>query len=121
MKLTVLNWFKDFMKVFLGRIIELIFRVILFVLPLGVYMFIMQHRTKVSSVSNLTVYTKDESVWQHVFPGFILVAIQPNQFKEFIHAKKAKIQGWIKENKYLLAMLFMALIVGLMVYFGKGI
>ena len=121
MKLTVLNWFTESMKVFLGRSIELIFRTILFLLPLGVYMFIMQQRTKVSSVSNLTVYTKDESVWQHVFPGFILVAIQPNQFKEYISTKKAKIQGWIKENKYLLAMIFMVLVVGLMIYFGKGV
>lgn len=120
MKLTVLNWFKDSIKIFLGRVIEFIFRVVLFLLPLGVYMFIIQQRTKVSSVSNLTVYTKDESVWQHVFPGFILVAIQPNQFKEYISVKKAKIQGWIKDNKYLLAMLFMALVIGLMVYFGKG-
>lgn len=121
MPLTVLSWFKDFMKVFLGKSIELIFRIVLFLLPLGIYMFIMQYRTKVSSISNLTVYTKDESVWQHVFPGFILVSIQPNQFKGFISAKKAKIQEWIKANKYILAMFFMTLIVVLMIYFGKGL
>lgn len=121
MKLTVLSWFSDFTKVLIGRLIEIIFRVILFLLPLGLYMFILQQRSKVSSVSNLTVYTKDESVWQHVFPGFILVAIQPNQFKEFIKVKKDSIQKWIKDNKYLLALLFMSLIVTLMIYLGKGI
>ena len=121
MKLTVIGWVKDTLKVFLGRTIEIMFRMILFLLPLGIYLTVLQFRNKVSSVSNLTVYTKDESVWQHIFPGFILVSIEPQQFKAFISTKKANLQKWIKDNQYLLGLLFMLLIVCLMIYFGKGI
>lgn len=119
MKLIVLSWLKDVLKGFIGKTIEILFRVFLFFLPLGLFMFILQHRNKVSKVSNLTVYTTDESVWQHVFPGFILVAVDPNQFKNFIKSKKDSIQKWIKDNQYLLTMFFMTLIVILMIYFDK--
>ena len=121
MKLTVLEWFKDIMKVVIGRTIEIIFRIILFLLPVGVYLTVLQYRSKVSSVSNLSIYTKDESVWQHIFPGFILVAINPQQFKTTLNTKKANMQKWIKDNQYLIGLLFMMLIVCLMIYFGKGI
>ena len=93
MKLTVLNWFWESFKVFLGKIIELIFRAVLFCLPLGVYMLVIQYRNKVSKVSNLSVYTTDESVWQHIFPGFILVSLNPEQFKSTIKSKKEGVQN----------------------------
>lgn len=118
MKLVVFNWFMEALKVFLGRVIEFTFRVVLFLLPLGLFMLILQLRSKVSSVSNLTVYTKAESVWQHVFPGFILVAIDPKQLERFVIERKTKTQRWIAENKYILALIFMVTVVVLMIYFG---
>ena len=121
MKLTVINWISEWLKQLLGKTIEIIFRIILFLLPLGVYLTILQSRSKVSSVSNLTIYTKDESVWQHVFPGFILVSINPNQFKEIVTEKKTSFKTWIKENQYILSFLFLLIIVVLMIYFGRGI
>ena len=121
MKLTVLGWFADTLKITLARVIEFTFRVILFLLPLGVFLTVLQYRSKVSKVSNLSVYTTDESVWQHIFPGFILVAIEPDKFKSLISQKKANFQNWIKSNQYWLAMLFMALMVALTIYFGKGL
>jgi hypothetical protein len=115
MKLTVLTWLTDELVPFIGRLIELTFRIILFLLPLGIYLYLIQSRSKASKVSNLSIYTNDDSVWQHIFPGFILVSINPQSFKRSIASTKNNIQLWISSNKYILSFLFMAAIVFLMV------
>ena len=119
MKLTVLTWIRDSSVSLIGRSIELLFRVILFFLPLGVYLFLIQSRDKASKVSNISVYTTDDSVWQHIFPGFILVAVNPNSFKNSFNSIKLKFQQWVNNNKYELTTLFMAVVVGLLIWIGK--
>lgn len=115
MKLTVLKWIADSSVGFLGRLIELIFRTSLCLLPLGFYMALIQKRNKVSKVSSLLTFTNDRSVWQHVFPGFILVAIEPDEMDKFFTNLNSKFKAWAERNKYLLALLFMAIIVGLLI------
>lgn len=114
MKLTVLKWIAESSVGLLGRTVELIFRTILCVLPLGVYMLLLQKRSKASKISNIMVYTNDRSIWQHVFPGFILVAIEPDEMKKFFTNLNNNFKAFVERNKYLLALLFMASIVGLM-------
>lgn len=115
MKLTVLTWLRDASIAFIGRVIELIFRIILFILPLGLYLTLIQSRAKASKISSLQVFTNDNSCWQHIYPGFILVAIDPNLFKTKYTEVKKNIQTWISNNKYILAFLFMLIVVALMV------
>ena len=115
MKLTVLKWIADGSVGFLGRLIELIFRTFLCLLPLGFYMALIQKRNKVSKVSSLLTFTNDRSVWQHVFPGFILVAIEPDEMDKFFTNLNSKFKAWAERNKYLLALLFMTIIVGLLI------
>ena len=116
MKLTVLGWLKDVLLVWIAKIIEVTFRIILLCLPLWVFLLVIQGRGKVSSVSNLTNYTTDKSVWQHVFPGFILVALDSNQLKDMNSRVYSRIQSWLNRNKYTLAFLFMVTIVCLMIF-----
>jgi hypothetical protein len=115
MKLTVLNWFKEASIAFIGRVIELIFRLILFFLPLGVYLLLIQAREKASSVSNISIYTSDESRWQHIFPGFLLVTIDHNSFRKSFNKVKSNIQSWVSSNKYLIEILFMVLLLAIMI------
>lgn len=115
MKLTVLTWLRDASIIFIGRAVELIFRLILFLLPLGVYLFLIQSRAKASKVSSLQTFTNDNSCWQHIYPGFILVAVDSDLFKKKYSEVKRKFQTWISDNKYILAFLFMLLIVILLV------
>lgn len=115
MKLTVLTWLKDSSIGIIGRGIELVFRTILCFLPLGVYMVLLQKRSKASSINVITTYTKEYSKWQHVFPGFILVAIEPEALNNYTTKVHNDFQNWIQRNKYVLALIFMVLIVGLMV------
>ena len=115
MKLTVLTWLKDASIGFIGRTVELIFRGLLLILPLGVYLWLIQSREKASAVSSLSAFTTDESRWQHVFPGFILITINHHSLKKAIEKAKTNIQTWIATNKYILGLLFMAAIVALMI------
>lgn len=116
MKLTVLNWFKDELLPFIGRCVELLFRVILCLLPLGVYLILIQQRKKASKVSSLTTFTTDNSVWQHIFPGFLLVAIEPTVLSDYMNKKKNDFQYWVKRNEYIIAIIFMTAIVSLMLF-----
>lgn len=123
MKLTVLNWLKDSSKNLIGRSIELLFRFILCILPLGLYMILLQKRSKASKVSSLMTFTNDRSVWQHIFPGFILVAIEPDVLNNFLTNLNNSFKAWVERNKYALAILFMATIVSILIlmYIKGGI
>ena len=116
MKLTVSKWFLDSLIPFLGKIVEVLFRIVLCLLPLGVYMFLIQQREKASKISNISVFTNDRSVWQHVFPGFILIAIEPTILSDFLNKKRSNFQNCVQRNKYIIAILFMIIVVGLMLF-----
>ena len=118
MKLTVLTWLKDEALENLGKLVEGLFRVLLLVLPMGLFLLLIQGRTKASSIRTILDYTEDNSRWQHIFPGFILVAIDPNVSKSAYTRIKINIQSWINGNKYLLGFMFMSLIVLLMIVKG---
>ena len=119
MQLTVLKWIGQSLLSIVGKTIEVLFRTILFLLPLGVYLFIIQFRSKASKVSNISVYTTDDSIWQHIFPGFILISIDPKSFKKSYNSIKNKFQQWVDSNKYELVAIFMTVIVVLLVWIGK--
>ena len=114
MKLTVLTWLRDSSINLLGRTIELIFRALLVLLPLGMYLLLIQSREKASVVSSLTAFTTDDSRWQHIFPGFILVTVDHQSLKKGAAKAKLKLQMWISSNKYIIGMIFMIIMVALM-------
>ena len=115
MRLTILNWFKESLISFLGKSIEILFRVILFILPLGVFLTLIQNRDKASTIRTISVYTTDESKWQHIYPGFILVAVDPNSFKKGINKVRSQVQKWLSDNRYILEFLFAASVVTLLI------
>ena len=111
MKLEVTKWVTDFLAEFFKQLLERLFRIVLFCLPLGVYLTLIEFRSKVSSISNISVFTEDNSVWQHIFPGFILVAVDPMLFKNEISRRHADFQKWVERNKYILSFLLALSIV----------
>lgn len=118
MKLTVLTWLKDELVVYVGKLVELLFRLLLLLLPMGLFLLLIQGRSKASSIRTIMDSTEDNSRWQHIFPGFILVAIDPNATRSAYTKIKINIQSWINSNKYLLGFAFMTLIVLLMIIKG---
>lgn len=119
MKLTVLTWLRDSSVALIGRTIEIIFRILLFCLPLGAYLLLIQLRSKASNIRNILNVTEDNSIWQYIFPGFILVSVNPNSFKNSYNSVKLRFQQWVNNNKYEISALFMAIIVGLLLWIGK--
>ena len=113
--LTVSNWFKDYLLVFLSRIIEYTFRAILFCLPLGVYMLLLQLRSKASSVSSISVYTNDKSAWQFVYPNYMLVSVNPKSLTENYKKKKAIFDGFVESNKYFIVIMFLAILMAILI------
>ena len=111
MKLEVTKWITDFLADFFKQLLERLFRIVLFCLPLGVYLILIEFRNKVSSISNISVFTEDNSVWQHIFPGFILVAVDPMLFKNEISKRHTAFQKWVERNKYILSFLLALAIV----------
>ena len=114
MKLIVLSWLKDVLIVWVARLIEVTFRLVLLFTPLGLYLLLIQFRSKASAISSLSTFTSDKSAWQHIFPGFVLVTLDQSYFKVLLSTNYGKFQGWINHNKYTLALLFMISIVCLM-------
>ena len=90
MKLEVTKWITDTLAEFFKQLLERLFRIILFCLPLGVYLILIEFRNKVSSISNLSVFTEDNSVWHNDF------------------------QKWVERNKYILSFLLALSIVAFM-------
>lgn len=118
MKLTVLTWLRDASISIIGRFIELLFRAVLLLMPMGVFIALIQFRDKASKISSISAFTSDESTWQHIFPGFLLVAIDPDVMKKAYKRVKNTFQFWINDNKYSLGLIFMILIVTLMILKG---
>lgn len=118
MKLTVLSWLRDEIVGGLGKAVEILFRVILLVLPMGFFLLLIQSRKKASSIRTILDFTEDNSKWQHIFPGFILVAVNPEAFKGAYTRMKINVQSWINTNKYILSFIFMVLIIILMLIKG---
>lgn len=111
MNLIVYNWFKEFLKGLFWQISERLLRVILFLLPMGLYLMLLQFRSKASKVSSLTAFTNDKSIWQHVFPGFILVAIDPDMFRNMVRNQNEALQAWVQRNRYTLCFLLAFIMV----------
>lgn len=111
MDLIVLNWFKNFLLQTSKQLLERLFRILLFCLPIGIYLTLLQFRNKPSSVSSLSAFTTEHSVWQHVFPGFALVAIDPVMFKTTLKKRNEMFQAWIQRNRYTLSFLFALVLV----------
>lgn len=114
MRLTVLNWIKDGTKGFVATSIEAFLRVLLFFLPLGLFMLLLQLRSKASKVSGLTAFTTQQSEWQQIYPGYILVAIDPHALEKYIERTNKGIQAWVTKYKYTLCLLFATILVVIM-------
>ena len=100
---------------FLGKFIEILFRIILCCIPLGFYLVLIQKRPKASTARAISAHLRDESKFQYIFPGFLLVTVNSKGLDNWLSALNNRIQSWIERNKYLLGLCCMATIVAIMV------
>ena len=118
MKPIILTWIKEFTLRTLKLIGEFMARVIWLMLPLGVFMLLIQMRSKASGIRSISAFTNDNSEFQAIFPGYYLVSVNPNEMKEYMAKIKGNFQKWLQNNKYILCFL-LALCIVLLMLIGK--
>lgn len=65
-------------------LLEKICTLIYLCLPMGLFMLIMSFRTKNNKTTAISTFTNDRSEFQHIFPNFILVIVEPSWLKKGI-------------------------------------
>ena len=118
MKPIILTWIKEFTLRTLKLIGEFMARVIWLMLPLGVFMLLIQMRSRASGIRSISAFTDDNSEFQAIFPGYYLVSVNPNEMKEYMAKVKGNFQKWLQNNKYILCFL-LALCIVLLMLIGK--
>jgi hypothetical protein len=88
MKTTLLKNFCDLSLYTLGQVLEVTFRVIRFLMPVGVYNYFLQMKTKPTPVTALSTYLTPKSTFMFVAPDTILVAVNGDQYKTFFSKKR---------------------------------
>jgi len=80
----------DLSKYFLSQFLELVLRTIRFIIPLGVYNYLLQMDKKPLSTTALGVYLTPKSTYMFVAPGVVLIAIDGDQYKNFFDIKRVQ-------------------------------
>ena len=87
-------------------------------LPIGLFMVLMSFRTKNHKTTALTAFTNENSEFQHIFPNFILVTVEPNFIKRQIQKKIQHINSFIQKYFLMfLVLLFLAVIIIAITYY----
>ena len=76
-------------------LLEKICTLIYLCLPMGLFMLIMSFRTKNNSTTAIQTFTNDRSEFQHIFPNFILVIVEPNLLKKEIQKRIDKTNSFL--------------------------
>lgn len=118
MKPIILTWIKEFILSTLKSIGEFTARIIWLILPLGVFILLIQMRSKASGIRSISAFTNDNSEFQAIFPGYYLISVNPNEMKEHMIKTKNIFQKWVENNKYVLCF-SLALCVVLLMLIGK--
>lgn len=118
MKPIILAWIKEYIIRTLLSLGEFLARVVWLMLPLGVFMLLLQMRSKASGIRSISAFTNDSSEFQAIFPGYYLVSVNPNEMKEYMTKTKGSFQKWVQNNKYVLCFL-LALCVVFLMLIGK--
>lgn len=80
-------------------LLEVILKIIYFLIPVGVYMALLQFREKASKVSAIGTFTEDDSTWQYIHRNFILVCINPKSIRKDIKGNVKRIDKWFDKYK----------------------
>lgn len=107
---------KEFALSVLGLIAyvgEYVLRFIYLCLPLGLFMFMMSLRKKCNSITAIDVYANEKAVFQQVYPGALLVLIEPKAFLDRCKVLSMKAETFIEVHKYSIfaCLLFIIIIV----------
>lgn len=75
-------------------------------LPIGLFMLMMSSRTKNHKATAISTFTNERSEFQHIFPNYLLVIVEPNLMKKSIDNKIKGINTFIDKYKWVIGLIF---------------
>lgn len=93
-------------------VIEKICILLYCLLPIGFFMLLMSFRTKNHKATAIGTYTNEKSEFQHIFPNYILVIVEPAWLRRGIEIRINNFQKWVEKYKYLLLTLLALIFLG---------
>lgn len=85
-------------------------------LPIGLFMLIMSSRTKNHKATAISTFTNERSEFQHIFPNYILVIVEPKLMQKSIDNKIKAINAFVDKYKWIFLLLFFFLLTGFIWY-----
>jgi len=98
-------------------IIEKIFILLYCMIPIGLFMALMSLRDKNHKMPAISTFTSENSEFQHIFPNYILVIIEPNYFKRNVNKRIRDINLFLDKYKLIIALMFALLLTAFAVWF----
>lgn len=90
-------------------------------LPMGLFMLLMSLRTKNHKATAISTFTNEKSEFQHIFPNYILVVVEPQLLKRHIAKKVNEVNNFL--GKYLgmiiVGSILILLVLGAVYYLYK--
>ena len=100
-------------KIIMG-LTEGLLRLFVLLLPLGLFMLLIQLRTKAPSGAALPAYVNNaKSEWQFVYAGTILVMLEPNSLRDKFNNYVSSLNRFVSKYKFLLIFWALALLTAL--------
>ena len=85
-------------------------------LPIGLFMLIMSSRTKNHKATAIGTFTNERSEFQHIFPNYMLVIVEPKLMQKSIENKVKAINAFVDKYKWIFRLFFFLLTFGLLGY-----
>lgn len=89
------------------QVLKIIVNILFFLLPVGIYVLIMQFTRKMSAMSSIETYVDpSKGEWMFIYPNTILVTTDANLYKKNINKVVKSLNKFLETNKNILALLF---------------
>ena len=90
-------------------------------LPKGLFMLLMSLRTKNHKATAIGTFTNEKSEFQHIFPNYILVVVEPQLLRRSVTKRVNEVNGFL--GKYLgmilVGIILVLLVLGAVYYLYK--
>ena len=90
-------------------------------LPMGLFMLLMSLRTKNHKATAIGTFTNEKSEFQHIFPNYILVVVEPQLLRRSVTKKVNEVNGFLSKylGMILVGIILVLLVLGAVYYLYK--
>ena len=90
-------------------------------LPMGLFMLLMSLRTKNHKATAISTFTNEKSEFQHIFPNYILVVVEPQLLRRSVTKRVNEVNGFLSKylGMILVGIILVLLVLGAVYYLYK--